>query len=56
MPRRLRPRRAEGTVFAHRSQRLLQSRPEAIPRAELAELLAGRLFSLVDRLRLRRHS
>ena len=57
MPRRLRHRRhrAGGMVFAHRNERRLGTGPEAFPQAEPPELLAGRLFSLVDRLRLRRH-
>ena len=59
MPRRLRHRlrrhRAGGMVFAHRNERRLRTGPEAIPQAEPPELLTGRLFSLVDRLRLRRH-
>jgi len=43
-------------VFAHRDDRSLRTGPETIPPAEPPELLAGRLFSLVDRLRLRRHT
>jgi hypothetical protein len=41
-------------VFAHRNERRLRTGPEAVPQAEPPELLTGRLFSLVDRLRLRR--
>jgi hypothetical protein len=55
MPRRLRlQRRAHhGTVFAHGTQRRLVTKGEdAIPQAESADLLQGRITTLADRLRL----
>ena len=57
MPRRLRPQRraGDGTVFAHgRERRLVTKRKDAIPPVEPADLLVGRITTLVDRLRLQR--
>jgi hypothetical protein len=55
MPRRLRPRRHadHGTVFAYGGRRHLVIRRETMPPAEPADLMAGRVTTLVDRLRLR---
>ena len=55
MPRRLRLRRRadHGRVFAHGRQPYLVAKGEgAIPQAEPADLLVGRITTLVDRLRL----
>jgi hypothetical protein len=59
MPRRPRRHRAVpgaflGTVFAHGRRRDLVTRRQAVPPAEPADLMAGRITTLVDRLRLRR--
>jgi hypothetical protein len=40
-------------VFAHGRQRHLVTRQEDIPPAESVDLMAGRITSLADRLRLR---
>ena len=55
MPRRLRLQRRSdhGTVLAHgRQRRLVTKREDAIPQVEPADLLVGRITTLVDQLRL----
>jgi len=57
MPRRLRLRRRsdDRTDFAHgRQRRLVTKREDAIPQVEPADLLVGRITTLMDRLRLQR--
>jgi len=44
-------------VFAHGSQRYLVTGRQAVPPAEPVDLMAGRITSLADRLRIRfRHT
>jgi hypothetical protein len=40
-----------GTVFAHRGQRRLVTRSNTTPPAEQVDVMAGRITTLVDRLR-----
>jgi hypothetical protein len=54
VPRRRQRRADHATVFAHGRQRRVVVEQDTIPEAESADLLVGRITSLVDRLRLQR--